>query len=103
MIRRPWWDKPSWTRHVTTGPAAEATRPMHERCGLTSAEQAVWFKRAAELGVDMHEAIDEAYAHQHRVESPDDQPQQPGRRDWFATLAAFAGVALILLAIGVLP
>ena len=101
-MRRPWWDKPSWTRHVTTGPAAEATRPMHERCGLTSAEQAVWFKRAAELGVDMHVAIDEAYARQNRVEAPEPPQRRRRQRDWFELVAALTALALIILVIGVL-
>ncbi len=100
-MRRPWWNRPSWTNHVTTGPAAEATRPRQERCGIPAGEQVAWLEMTAHLGVDLDPVARQAIADQEWLESATDiRAKRGGTTDRVAWVLIAA--AAILIVIGVL-
>src|SRR6185503_8748846 len=98
-MRRPWWERPSWTRHVETTPSAPVSRPWQERCGVPAAEEVAWQRTTAYLGVELDATFAEV-----RAEFKQTTPDQPAPfregPSWLA--CAFLGVFVIALVIGVL-
>ena len=101
MRRRPWWDKPAWTRHVATTPADPAARPPQERCGLSAAEQSMWSRTTAFEGCDMDDRFRAVLDRQQRIEAP--QPEPEGRNPVAWVFAGCSVFLLICILIGELP
>jgi hypothetical protein len=93
-MRRPWWDKPAWNRHIagTPGtPAAPTGVPWIERGGLSAAEQAEWAETTAWLSLEM----DARFAAIHDLYLQ----RQPKPDHWGRRYAAVCAAICLLLAV----
>jgi len=92
-MRRPWWDRPAWTRHIASTPgtpAAPTGVPWIERGGLSAGEQARWNETTAWLGVEMDARFAAIHARYH---APAPRRVSPG---WAYTAICCAGGCLLI-------